>query len=734
MEQFSFARLFKLIGDTVPSGEHEFLYSKMFYEFYDSTDKIDKAYAYTYNKVISGQMKPSKELRAFYSDETNLRHLRLDLEVSIMPMISQKCELCERIIYEIKATVPNIDDRDSLIDHYSPDERHISLFLAKCIVFAMNNVNITIDSSPDISSRINLPKIKPCKNFSGRKKELEKLHEMLQAHDKVFVYGIGGIGKSEFVKQYAQDNTKAYKNILFITYTNDMKTTVSDIDFINDRETSAEKRYTAHLEYLQLLKDDTLLIIDNFDVYPDDDEDFADIYDLGCRIIFTTRCHIGDEYAKFELSEMSVDDIMLIAEKMGINEPAETVYRLFTTVYCHTLCCDLIMRLLTKSGLTGDEILSHITETPASPGISDRIRSRGDNLTYTNHVKKLFALMNLSPEQQTALRYMCIIPEYGISDTYFKRLTALTDMNTVNELDEMGLITHSDKVLRIHQLIAEAVSSQLKPDMENMRSVIDGIIYEASHFGDNIQNRVRGMILALLTLQVIRLVQKSDADRYVYFLNIVCNFCETVDRYDIMGTLVNEISFCIDLVSDPSLKAVYYMSRAAIAGKDNDSRASIGYTAKAEGFIPKKLITEKDYNLTFNIYNNMFHFCLDVRDFHTAKRYREKCQNILDIYNPELISVIAFYMNNTELYHKMGSHDKAMLYGIKLAELAEPLRGTAEYYTALDIAASMAQMNGNTLLATYYRNRIGNEMGMLMLANSDMRENHQDALEKCFRI
>ena len=173
-------------------------------------------------------MKPSKELREFYSEETNLRRLRLDLEVSILPMISQKCELCERIIYEIKVTIPNIDDRDSLIDHYSPDEHGISLFLAKCLVFAMNNVNITIDSSPDVSSRINVPKIKPCKNYSGRKKELEALHEILQAHDKVFVYGIGGIGKSEFVKQYAQDNTEAYKNILFITYTGSLKAAVAN--------------------------------------------------------------------------------------------------------------------------------------------------------------------------------------------------------------------------------------------------------------------------------------------------------------------------------------------------------------------------------------------------------------------------------------------------------------------------------------------------------------------------
>ncbi len=57
-----------------------------------------------------------------------------------------------------------------------------------------------------------------CKDFSGREKELRAFSEMLKAHDKVFLYGIGGIGKSEFVKKYISEHKKDYTNILYTTY------------------------------------------------------------------------------------------------------------------------------------------------------------------------------------------------------------------------------------------------------------------------------------------------------------------------------------------------------------------------------------------------------------------------------------------------------------------------------------------------------------------------------------
>lgn len=45
---------------------------------------------------------------------------------------------------------------------------------------------------------------KPCKHFCGRDTELENLHELVNNHNKVFIHGVAGIGKSEFAKAYAE--------------------------------------------------------------------------------------------------------------------------------------------------------------------------------------------------------------------------------------------------------------------------------------------------------------------------------------------------------------------------------------------------------------------------------------------------------------------------------------------------------------------------------------------------
>ena len=50
----------------------------------------------------------------------------------------------------------------------------------------------------------------PCKFFCGRDTELEELHEALISNDKIFLYGIAGIGKSELAKAYARKYKKTY--------------------------------------------------------------------------------------------------------------------------------------------------------------------------------------------------------------------------------------------------------------------------------------------------------------------------------------------------------------------------------------------------------------------------------------------------------------------------------------------------------------------------------------------
>lgn len=106
---------------------------------------------------------------------------------------------------------------------------------------------------------------KPCRHFCGRDSELDALHKLLTDEGKVFLHGIAGIGKSELAKAYAKQYKKEYTNILYIIYSGDLMRDVTGMDFSDDLpEDTDDERFRKHNRFLRSLKEDTLIIIDNF--------------------------------------------------------------------------------------------------------------------------------------------------------------------------------------------------------------------------------------------------------------------------------------------------------------------------------------------------------------------------------------------------------------------------------------------------------------------------------------
>ena len=131
---------------------------------------------------------------------------------------------------------------------------------------------------------------RPCRHFCGRDTKLEKLHELLCSKEKVFVQGIAGIGKSELAKAYAKKYDKEYTNIMYITYSGDLKNDIANLDFADDvdDEESTDARFSRHHRFLRKLKADSLLIIDNFNTVRARDS----ILD----VVLKYHCHTSDEW------------------------------------------------------------------------------------------------------------------------------------------------------------------------------------------------------------------------------------------------------------------------------------------------------------------------------------------------------------------------------------------------------------------------------------------------------
>ncbi len=300
-----FAGIFEVFLRCAMGLKKDELYSKILYSYYEFNGKPDIAVEYTANKVKSRKKVLEREGRQFYAEFDNYTVLYDDLDERVLPYVSDKFGLCDEIRSLIIADGMNEADKDNLLKHYPNNQDEITDFLTRVIIFSLNRPTRAGSASPIMEERINIPAASGCKYFCGQGKELQTFSEMLEAHDKIFIQGVGGIGKSEFVKRFIRDNKSDFTNILFITYSESLKNTVAGINFKGNKpDETLENLYEQHMNYLRVMQSDTLIIIDNFDIVPEEDENFDDIMELNCKIIFTTRNHIGENYTVFEMSNI----------------------------------------------------------------------------------------------------------------------------------------------------------------------------------------------------------------------------------------------------------------------------------------------------------------------------------------------------------------------------------------------------------------------------------------------
>ncbi len=635
MAIFDFAEVFAVLLRYAVSLKKDELYSKILYSYYEFNGKLDIAVEYTANKVRNRKKVLEREGRKFYAEADNYTVLYDDLNERVLPYVSDKFGMCDEIRQLIISDGMNEADRENLLKYYPNDENEITNFLTKVIIFSLNRPTKAGAESPLMSERINIPSISSCKYFCGREKELQAFSEMLEAEDKIFIYGIGGIGKSEFVKKFIKDNKSDFTNILFLTFSENLKNTIAAIPFKNDdKDKKIGELYSAHMDYLRFMKNDTLIVIDNFDILPETDNDLDDILELNCKIIFTTRNNFGDDYEIFKISEIDKSALLEIAEKLKVTDvDRETLDRIFEAVYNHTLACELILRLLKKSAFTADELLDKILNEHVGLDVSDKIR-KDISATYYEHIHRLFRLFALSEEQKNIMRLLSLAPVEGIDDKYFMQLSGVRNMNAVNELDEIGLVYYSEHIIRVHPLVGEAAAADFVPDMNNCREFTDNLILECRHHLPDEMNVMRQAVVLEICDRIVEFSAKDDIDRYFYFLVNAYPYAETFEDEDRMKLYLAEMEKYHTEVKDRFLRAVYFMSKASFAMLyENDCAAALKYTISAQRSIPEVVgggfYSRQEIDICFNVNNNLGRFYLENGDLRNSKKYLKKAMDIL---------------------------------------------------------------------------------------------------------
>ena len=719
MERCDFSSVCRTILDSASLNQVEFL--EMLFDDYA------RANLFFFNAGLSNRwlrgLKPlSSAIIKYYSADDKADNLMKNFSKSIMPQINDYNDLTKALHDLVLNDVSISDDsKKELLGYYPCANKSETVeLICNILIFAMSRPFVTRDTkiiekhtssgalSPIVSERIfgaDIPA--PCKHFSGRNKELAELHDILSENNKVFVNGIGGIGKSEFVKAFAREYRKDFTNILYFYYDTDLKNLITDIDFSDDRpeDTDGEK-FKRHNRYLRSLKEDTLIVIDNFDTTASDEELLDVVMKYKCKVIFTTRSNFDCGYT-YSLNEISnIDSLFELFGKLysDTDKHRDTVINIIEAVNRHTLSVELAARLLEKGLLSPDEVLQKLTDCSVDPETSDRINihkdGKGVKATFYEHIRALFSLCSLTDNQKTIMRCMAFIPAEGINARVFCRWLELPDMNDINDLVELGFVQMTEDRILLHQIIKEITLVDLQPKMTDCKAFLISIMNICLAHGADI---FRYDLLFQTIGSIIDLMIKDAPADYLLFLENAFAYMEKYNYGYGMKKIIVEMT---DILRDNSLGTVN--DRALLLNNKASYESSINGKSKiALPLLQEALefcVPADNIALYANINMNLGCTYLDLHDMKNAEKYMMTAIEITKQANIVSHDFIIMVHNYATLLANNKSYEKAVAMLMQCADFVHTFVGDMclDYADPIYEAAEICLLLGDEMTAQRY--------------------------------
>ncbi len=337
------------------------------------------------------------------------------------------------------------------------------------------------------SYRLTGSMVYPDGHFVGRERELTGIHTALTgAENKMFLVGMGGIGKSEIAKMYLKRHQADYDVILWVSFAGSLEQTVindytfpiqglSRADFPEDGDRAYFQR---KLRVLKEISDQrVLLVIDNFDVTEDPDlEDFcAGRY----AVLFTTRCHQeGTGLPEVEVTEMTDEAELLAlfqAEYTRTLDAAalEQVKGIIRQLNGHTLSIRLVASAMQHRRIQPEKMAGLLKSGAANMA---RENVKAADMIF-GQLKEVFRLSTLSEEEQYLLKNLVLVPLSGIEvETLFDWCGA-DDFDVIDELIKKSWVIHNPATdeVHLHPLVADLCQEQLAADPDSCNKFLEAL-------------------------------------------------------------------------------------------------------------------------------------------------------------------------------------------------------------------------------------------------------------------
>ena len=421
-------------------------------------------------------------------------------EITLLPFRIDDCTLSDDMYYYL--------GRIHIMDGILPPERlrvqelvsRVSVILGKenertATLTAQEKSASTaaISEESGRSYRLTGSIVYPDSGFVGRKRELTEIEQNLSgAGNKMFLVGMGGIGKSEIARMYIKQHQTDYDVILWVSFTDSLEQTlINDYAFpiqglsrTEFPEDSDQDYFQRKLRILKEIADRRILIIvDNFDVTEDPSlETFCSgLYSL----LFTTRYHQENRhFPEVEVWEMTDESDLL---------------ELFRTEYSRNLddtdltCVKDIIRQLNGHTLSIRLVASAMQHRRIKPErMAELLKGGAMEMTRNNtqaadmiygQLKEVFRLSTLSAEEEYLLKNLVLIPLRGILvETLFDWCGA-EDFDVIDDLIKKSWVIHNPATdeVHLHPLVADLFQEKLEEDPDSCSRLLSVLLEVVEH-------------------------------------------------------------------------------------------------------------------------------------------------------------------------------------------------------------------------------------------------------------
>ena len=397
--------------------------------------------------------------------------------------------------------------------------------------------------------------------FVGREDEILKIKSTMDEKEVVFLSGMGGIGKTELAKKYADRYRDQFNRIVFLRFTNNIMETVcsEELAIANcgiEKQESLSDFYKRKIVSLKknVGKDD-LIILDNFDKKNkghaiEEDEHLNDLLNCGCKLLVTTREDFWEEYSYSQIDIGPLENDLECKALFRMNNTKEyaeneweAIGELFNLFENHTMVIALFAKYLLHTEQTPSELLRHMRQKEGmTSAVNPPVRHNKDDMRKERqiyiHLEMLFDLSDFTELEAEIMRSLSSLGAIRIKKSifvqYFKSCSGIEEH--LDNLVERGWIEYDEKTdkISLHQIILDLAYNSLKPTSKNCPNIVRSMI---SYFKRKEENFVDIEIKRRLAEYFIERMGGSD----LLLVELYYEYCRNIKYEEKMLKRVQQI-------------------------------------------------------------------------------------------------------------------------------------------------------------------------------------------------